>query len=716
MALIMETRKQKNTINYIFILVGLFGYMIAHVHNGLVHAQVATTALDTQSQVIEYTASFFSQYQPNTALDMVRQLPGFQLEEIQEVRGYAAAVSNILLNNRRPNMKQVTPATMLGRIPASNVVRIDVIRGQMKGIHTRGQDVVANIILREEAPAVVRWEAFVQKNTDSSVIMPGGSIFLTHNWSGIDYNTGIEGDKHAHSNNGSRNSYDAAGDLSEDRTDATLNKHSGIAGNLNTSSWIGETLLQLNTKVGLNNKAELLTSDRIPQALGADPRRELYDTAAKSHDFEVGVNAERNLYEHLIGKAIVLFMHKNYDEVTDQTVLDIQGDQTLYRVADIGNLTTEAISRLEFDWFGFTDHLIQFNIEGAYNSLEGTHFQTVNSGVGPVVEEIQGANTKVEEVRGNALLKDIWTRGKFEFEFGLGAEVSTISQTGDAELERDFFFLKPQTSLSYSPLHGQKSRIRLAREVSQLDFNDFVSAVIIQDDFLTLGNPNLRPETIWVSELSHERQFGPNSVIKLILFYHWISAVEDLLPLTTIFEAPGNIGDGRRWGVALESRIPLDWLRLVNARLNIRARWQDSSVIDPVTGLARELSSESGFYDSMRYTDENVKYSAAIDYRQDFEASKISWGWEARFRAKRTLFRINELDIYDEGVELNAFIETTRWFGLKTRLGFRDLLDHTHKRDRILFTGRRGISPVDRQEITSYNRGRQALLSFSGSF
>jgi len=716
MASKMERLKRIFTIKHGLIFVVLMGCMLVELHQGQTHAQTTTTAVETQSQVVEYPASFFSQYQPNTALDMVRQLPGFQLESIEDVRGYAAAVSNILLNNRRPSMKQVSPATMLGRIPASNVVKIDLIRGQMKGIHTRGQDVVANIILREEAPAVVRWEAFVQRNTDNSVIMPGGALFLTHSWSGIDYNTGVQGDRHAHSNNGSRNSYDAAGNLTEDRTDSTLNKHFTIAGNLNTSNWIGDTLLQVNTKLGFDDTTELVSSDRIPQAAGSDPRKELFDKHYKSHDFEIGLNAERSLHEHLIGKAILFLIHKDRNEISDQAIMNSMGEQNLFRVADIGTMTTEGISRLEFDWFGFSDHLVQLNIEAAYNSLDGSLIQTVNTGAGPVIEEIPGANTKVEELRGNALLKDIWTMGQFEFELGLGAEVSTISQTGDAELERDFFFLKPQTSLSYSPLQGQQSRLRLAREISQLDFNDFVSAVTFQDDFLTLGNPNLRPESIWVAEASHERQFGSNSVIKVTLFHHWISEVEDLLPLTAIFEAPGNIGDGRRWGVKLENRIPLDFINLDNARLNIRVRWQDSTVIDPVTGLKRVLSGQSGLAGSLRYLDENVKYTAAIDYRQDFETNKISWGWESRFRAKRTVFRINELDIFDEGMELNAFVETTRWLGLKTSLRFTDLLDHTRKRNRTIFTGQRGNSAVDRQEIINYNRGRQAILTLSGSF
>jgi len=714
MAMKFKSRqKAKSMIKPAIILFSITGALLGEIIPA-VHAQITPTI--SQSQIVPYEADFFSQYQPSTALDMVRQLPGFQLEEIENVRGYASVAGNILLNNRRPSVKQNSPTAILGRIPASNVVRIDLIRGQMEGIHTRGHDVVANIILREESPAAVHWEAFVQKNTDNDVIMPGGAISLTHSWSGIEYNTGLEGDRHAHNPKGSRDSFDAAGNLTEDRTDDSLNKHFTISGNVNASAWIGDTLLHVNTKIGFDDTTEVVASERIPQTLGKDPFRENFDRAYKSHDIELGVNAERSLHEFVLGKAIVLLNHKDYNETSDQTLLDFAGARTLFRLADIGKLTTEGIARLEFDWTGFSGHLVQFNLESAYNLLDSSLLQSVDTGAGPTIENIPGANTRVEEVRGNLLLKDIWSLGQLELEFGLGAEVSTISQSGDEELERDFFFLKPQTSLNYSPGQGQQFRLRLAREVSQLDFNDFVSAVSFQDDFLTAGNPNLRPETIWIAEASHERRFGRNTVVKLIAFHHWITEVEDLLPLTSTIEAPGNIGDGRRWGLKLESRVPLDWINLNNARLNIRARWQDSSVIDPVTGESRVLSGESRLVGLIPYRDENVKYTIAIDYRQDFESSKISWGWDTRIRTSRSLFRINELDIFEDGTEVSPFVETTRWLDLKIRLEIKDLLNADRTRNRTIYTGQRDKSAVARHEVTTYNRGRQAILTFSGSF
>ncbi|NIN34347.1 MAG: TonB-dependent receptor, partial [Gammaproteobacteria bacterium] len=93
-----------------------------------------------------------------------------------------------------------------------------------------------------------------------------------------------------------------------------------------------------------------------------------------------------------------------------------------------------------------------------------------------------------------------------------------------------------------------------------------------EDDDLALGNPDIQPESTWITELTHERRFGDQSVVMLRLFHHWISNVLDLLPLTPDFEVPGNIGNGRRWGIELQSTLPLDWLKLSGAKLDIKAR------------------------------------------------------------------------------------------------------------------------------------------------
>jgi hypothetical protein len=671
---------------------------------------------ETSAQIVEFPASFFQRYQPNTALDMVNQIPGFQLDNGGNTRGFANAAGNILINEKRPNVKQDSPSSILGRIPASNVIRIDLIRGQMSGVDLQGQPVVANIIMREDSNAAVRWETFVWKGSDADTIMPGGSISLSNRWSDIDYNAGIQGNRHAHTTIGSRNSYDAAGKLTEDRSEDIFNTHLLGSVNLRASKTIGETLWQFNTDAGYGRVKDTLTTERIPQAPGSTPRQEEVADDRENDDLEIGITAERTLYDDLVGKGIVIYNKRHFDELSTQTVVDNTGTQTLFRVADTTTDSREVIARAEFDWTGIPEHTVQLNMEGAYNELKGSQLQTADTGTGSVIEDVPGANTKVEEVRGDFLLADTWSLGKIEFNYGIGAEVSTLTQTGDAELERSFFFAKPHALLMYSPERGNQTRIRLAREVSQLDFNDFVSASVFQDNDRALGNPNLRPQTTWVADLTHERRFGEISVIKLRAYHHWISNVEDLLPLSATDEAPGNIGKGRRWGLELESTVPMDWLGLTTARLDIKARWQDSSVIDPVTGDKRVLSSEGRISSRIPYNDIDVKYFTIINFRQDFEPQGMAWGWEIIERAERPLFKVNELDVFDEGTVLSVFAETTRWFGLKIQIAAKDLLDESKTRIRTIYAGERGSSLVSRNEITDVTRGQTFELTFSGSF
>ncbi|NIN36774.1 MAG: TonB-dependent receptor, partial [Gammaproteobacteria bacterium] len=105
------------------------------------------------------------------------------------------------------------------------------------------------------------------------------------------------------------------------------------------------------------------------------------------------------------------------------------------------------------------------------------------------------------------------------------------------------------------------------------------------------------------------------TVVKLGVFYHWISDVLDLIPITDDFEAPGNIGKGRRWGLELESTIPLDAIGLNGAKLDFTALFQDTKVTDPVTGVKRRLSGQGGAnaYRTLVNANRNIAYHLRMD-------------------------------------------------------------------------------------------------------
>jgi len=88
-------------------------------------------------------------------------------------------------------------------------------------------------------------------------------------------------------------------------------------------------------------------------------------------------------------------------------------------------------------------------------------------------------------------------------------------------------------------------------------------------------------------------------------------------------------------------------------------------------------------------------------------------------RGKRILFKVNELDVVDEGeLELNTFIETTRWLNIKFRLEAQNILNLAEERNRTLFINTRNVvlNNIDRLEIRSRTKGFRLFLALSGTY
>lgn len=121
-------------------------------------------------------------------------------------------------------------------------------------------------------------------------------------------------------------------------------------------------------------------------------------------------------------------------------------------------------------------------------------------------------------------------------------------------------------------------------------------------------------------------------------------------------------------------------------------------------------TSESDFFDV-----EN-KYVYNIDFRQDFEASRIAWGAVLQDRTRQYRYKVNELETNDDTAELNTFIETTRWFDMKMRIDLENILDFEEIRERTVYTGERGLTPVRSLELRNQKGGPRIFLTVSGSY
>ncbi|MEO0591170.1 MAG: TonB-dependent receptor plug domain-containing protein, partial [Pseudomonadota bacterium] len=76
-----------------------------------------------------YTPEDFARFAPRSAFDMAEQVPGFSIREGDGARGLGQADTNVLINGRRISGKSNGPVAALQRIPAEEVVRLELVDG-----------------------------------------------------------------------------------------------------------------------------------------------------------------------------------------------------------------------------------------------------------------------------------------------------------------------------------------------------------------------------------------------------------------------------------------------------------------------------------------------------------------------------------------------------------------------------------------------------------
>ena len=295
---------------------------------------------------------------------------------------------------------------------------------------------------------------------------------------------------------------------------------------------------------------------------------------------------------------------------------------------------------------------------------------------------------------------------RISLESGLRYEFSEIEQTGDAEQSRSFTYAKPSVTLNYRHDDANRYRITLRRDVAQLNFGRFASQVDLTDNNSTIGNPDYVPQRTWTIEGEWERRFGDGS-FSLVVGYDKVEDLDGWVPVMSngsVFDAPGNIGDGSNFRVTTNMTSPLDNLGLSNAVLDVFFEYYDTNVEDPLTMVDRHWS---GYR----------MWELSLDFRQTFPESQMAWGWDYHWLSDGEIFRAQEYRVqgYTDG-DLDVYVETTRWMGLTLRAGIDGLLDNGQDRERVFYDGSRANNVIDSIEYQNESMGKTIYVRARGTF
>ncbi|AKS43315.1 TonB-dependent receptor plug domain-containing protein [Wenzhouxiangella marina] len=648
-----------------------------------------------------YEARFFDPYAPVTALDMVNNLPGFNLDNGNSgARGFGGAAGNILINGERVSAKSESPSELLSKIPAADVERIIVLRGQTGGSDLRGQSVIADVI-RRDGGATGAWSLSAATPHPDLGLLPSGSVSYSDRLGGLRYTLGASASRRRSILDAAEPVLDASGAILEQR-DEQYRETDDDFGLTANATYDGRS-----TRYGVNvqyeQKDEQGGETSLRQPLDQDAFLLLQRNDNQDESMEVGVDAERGFGDDFNAKLIALYRRddKQRRSDIDRGEPEQPGERIITTATD--QLETERILRLELDYSGFAEQLFEASIELAQNALDSDfELQRLGeSGLEPV--DVPGARTRVEEERLDFSIASSFSVGDVSVDAELAAEASEIQQTGGFSEKRSFFFWKPSLTVSYPPSESTVLRGRLLRQVSQLNFSDFVSAADLGDDELSLGNPNLGPARTWTMDLSVEHRFNRIGLISLTAFHDWIDDVQDVLPLRDGLEVPGNIGNGHRYGIRGEATFPLQALGITGGRLDVNGRWQASGVKDPLTRRTRELSGERG-------------WTGRLEFRQDLPRNKLGWGMNIGLYGGYTRYGLDEIDRFESVWDFETYVESRAFDNLRIRLGVNDLFRETTDRDRQVFDGPRDSAPLAFRELRDRTRNRQFTLQVRGVF
>lgn len=115
---------------------------------------------------------YFEQFAPRNALDMVTRIPGFTVTggNDQGQRGLGQATQNVIVNGERLSSKSDSVEDQLRRIPATDVIRIELVDGNTLDIPGL-TGLVANVIYKSNgASGQFRWTTgFRPHNTEAQL-------------------------------------------------------------------------------------------------------------------------------------------------------------------------------------------------------------------------------------------------------------------------------------------------------------------------------------------------------------------------------------------------------------------------------------------------------------------------------------------------------------------------------------------------------------------
>lgn len=636
--------------------------------------------------VTRFDRAFFKDSQPTNAFDMLQRVPGFTLDAGGGVRGFDGGAGNVLIDGMRPASKTEGLEEMLKRISVSRIAWVDLIRGGAPGINMQGRDLIANLILETSAAPSIVVQAREKVLYDGRAL-PG--VRVDANGSGGTSKWEVSARYDQYEDNwlgwGPQRRVGPDGKLLyEGALDGFgADEQYALTGAYETSLGKGQV------RVNARRFREDWDADDDLRVKGAAARTEQNRSKSRRFDGEWGARVNYPLTDRLDGEVIGIWQTMRQAR---SSRFETTGRSDLFQQ---GRRTREAIVRSGLTWRPSETVTLETALEAADNRLNSAT-EMLKSGV---KIDLPAASVSVAERRYQALARAAWRWGDVQFDASVRRETSTLEASAPA-LGKSLAYTKPKLSVSWSVAPGFTLRGRYERVVGQINFDDFVAVSRGGDGAASAGNPNLEPGQAYVKEVTLEKAFWGSGALSVTLRTSRLEDVVDRAPTRTptgVFDAPSNIGDGKRDIALVALTLPLDRLGVTGGLLKGDWTVSRSRVIDPTTGQGRGISGVRPQTWSATFT-------------QDLPARRATWGVNFYGDWQETWYRFNEIETAKLQTFVKPFVEWRQRPDLTWRLEYLNITERPMRRSRTVFNGARDVGSLAYTDSRSAHFGQSIFV------
>ena len=683
-------------------------YVLAAVWS-LMSAGLLAQEPPAEQPVAVYEPAYFAQYRPITLLDMLDRIPGVSLafRQTEERRGLRSNSDQLLINGKQISAKDNSAVNVLRRISAAQVERIEVIRGGSVTELEMTSGRVVNVVLKTEGRGT--WSYFVAGvNYRNGVIRPAGIMSYAYDAVDMNASVSLNTDVAYRPWRRSEVSRSVAGQALNDNIDAenSLNQFYRISGNFDFRLQ-GDRELQVNALAqhrDINRERRLISrllTGPTPLQTGETLEFDLRDRETG----EFGVD-----YSFPLGAAgtfttVALFNVEAEDK--DREIFNVAiANRPRTVLEDREDLKTESILRGTYDWPVADRQTMKAGVEAVLNTqdTELNLFSVINGA--PVRIPIFNSDSKVTEYRAEIFADHRWEpTDKWEVATGVTVELSDLNQKGvDVNSSRSLKYLKPTFEAFYKPTPSDRTWLTVRRDVTQLDFLEFIATIQADDRELEAGNPRLAPEKSWDLETGWEHKL-PNAggFLSARGYYRDVSDVRGKVSFNATVSQPGNIGDGREIGGELEASLKLNALGLWDGTLTSTYLRRDTRVTDPFNGQKRRFAGKAPYEFSVNYRHE----LKPINTQLAFIFSKVGKVFD---------YDLDDTERAGDTLNFSLFADTTWRDELSFHYELGNILNRKSKRERTVYLVNAIDGRVARFDSRTATWGRYFLFSVKGQF